>query len=97
MYTVLFNSMRATGPRVFDVLLVVGAVAAFAHGAVALVLSGHRREWRERGKLFFWDWQTWDASNYSEEGKRLYIWLPITFAVLVASALLAVLVLLLGT
>ena len=88
--------MHTTWPSLFDVLLVVGAVAAFAHGAVALALAGHRREWRERGQLFFWSWQTWDASNYTEEGKRLCRWLPITFGVVVASALLALLVLIFG-
>jgi hypothetical protein len=64
-------------------------VSGGAHALVILLLAAHRRDWRDAGKAYFFVWQTWDIRTYTEAGRRLYKWLPITAAAVVVSAVLA--------
>jgi hypothetical protein len=64
-------------------------VAACAHGLVVSRLAAHRKD-GQPGVPYFFFWQTWDCRNYTDDGKRLYKWLPITAIVFVIAGVLTI-------
>lgn len=63
-------------------------VSACAHGLVILRLAAYRRDRRAAGIPYFFIWQTWDIRNYTDEGKHLFKWLPITAIAFITSGVL---------